>query len=228
MSDAIQVLLVDDKPAVRWLLRSTFEPDARFEIVGEAADGREAVAVAEATHPDLAVMDLAMPNVDGLQAIDAIRRTSPETRIVVLSGHASSMQEQVLAHGAEGCVQKGGEPEVLFREIARLFPDVLGAVEDASAAAPEPPPSPDPHLSFLIHEMHNALTVIGGFAATLRAAGKRMDPEAVLACAEPIERNARELATLINGLPEAIAESVRAELAKREPGSTYALDRRSG
>ncbi len=207
MSAAIKVMLVDDQPAVRWLLRSTLEPDDRFEIVGEAGDGNEAVSVAEANHPDLAVLDLAMPNGDGLKAISEIRRTSPETRIVVLSGHAESMGGLARAHGAAGCVQKGREPEVLFREIARLFPEVFGATP-ADAPDAEVGPSPAPNLSTLLHDLQGELTIVYGFAATLRDAREQMDAEAVLACAEPIERSARELSRLIGGLPEAIAGSL--------------------
>ena len=202
----IRVLLVDDQPAVRWLLRSTLEADERFEIVGEAGDGVDAIRYAESIHPDLALMDLAMPNLDGLQAIEGMRRGSPETRVLVLSGHAESMAGLVGASGADGFVQKGTGPAVLIREIARLFPEVFGAVAEEPRPEPAPQPQPvPPHLSFLIHEMQGALTIIGGFAATLRLSAERLDPEQLRACAEPIERGARELSALIDSLLQALA-----------------------
>jgi CheY-like chemotaxis protein len=207
-STRIRVLLVDDQPAVRWLLRSTLEADERFQIVGEAGDGVDAIRYAESIHPDLALMDLAMPNLDGLQAIEGMRRGSPETRVLVLSGHAESMAGLVGASGADGFVQKGTGPAVLIREIARLFPEVFGAVAEEPRPEPEPQPVP-PHLSFLMHEMQGALTIIGGFAATLRLSAERMDPEQLRAYAEPIERRARELSALINRLPETLAAPAR-------------------
>ena len=243
MSDRIGVLLVDDKADVRDLLRATLEPDGRFEIVGEAEDGAEAISLAESVHPDVALVDLAMPNVDGLQAIQRMREVAPDTKIIVLSGYASSfMSNQVMANGAHGYVQKGTPPQALIRAIASLYPNLASVVPKASvqrklvvrspkaagpiipkpvavsalkpvAASPaEPVAAPKPAapddapmwdlLSFLIHEMQGSLTVIGGFASTLRASAERMDRDGILGCVEPIERNARNLSDLIRQLAD--------------------------
>lgn len=86
------VVLADDVPAIRTLLRHTLQDS--FDILGEAGDGGEAIALAESLHPDLVLLDLNMPGLDGLQAIAAIRDRARRTRIVVLTGLESSVVEQ--------------------------------------------------------------------------------------------------------------------------------------
>lgn len=104
----IRVLLADDTPDIRKLLRVNLELDGRFEIVGEAADGAEAVALTRSLRPDAVVLDLAMPVMDGLQAAPVIRECSPESRILVLSGfdHAR-MEARAREQGADGYLEKG-------------------------------------------------------------------------------------------------------------------------
>jgi DNA-binding NarL/FixJ family response regulator len=104
----IRVLLADDTPEIRRLLRVNLELDGRFEIVGEAADGAEAVALSQSLHPDVVVLDLAMPVMDGLQAAPMIRQYSPSSRILVLSGFDHSrMEARAREQGAHGYLEKG-------------------------------------------------------------------------------------------------------------------------
>jgi DNA-binding NarL/FixJ family response regulator len=104
----IRVLLADDTPEIRRLLRLNLELDGRFEIVGEAADGAEAVALAESLRPDAVVLDLAMPVMDGLQAIPVILESCPASRILVLSGFDHSrMEARAREQGAHGYLEKG-------------------------------------------------------------------------------------------------------------------------
>jgi len=104
----MRVLIADDTEDIRMLLRLTLQKDGRFEIVGEARDGREAVELAESEQPDAIVLDLAMPVMDGLQALPDIRRMLPRCRIVVLSGfNASQMADEALALGADAYLEKG-------------------------------------------------------------------------------------------------------------------------
>ena len=104
----MRVLLADDTPEIRRLLRLNLELDGRFEIVGEAADGAEAVALAASLHPDAVVLDLAMPVMDGLQAIPVILESSPAARILVLSGFDHSrMEARAREQGAHGYLEKG-------------------------------------------------------------------------------------------------------------------------
>ena len=104
----IRVLLVDDAPQYRSLLRIVLELDGRFEVVGEVGDGAEAVRASGAERPDFVLLDLAMPVMDGLQAIPKIHEISPETRTVVLSGFArSQLAPEALSSGASAYLEKG-------------------------------------------------------------------------------------------------------------------------
>jgi signal transduction histidine kinase/ActR/RegA family two-component response regulator len=104
----MRVLIADDTEDIRMLLRLTLQKDGRFEVVGEARDGQEAVEMAETTRPDAIVLDLAMPVMDGLQALPHIRRILPRSRIVVLSGfNASQMADEALSLGADAYLEKG-------------------------------------------------------------------------------------------------------------------------
>jgi DNA-binding NarL/FixJ family response regulator len=119
----IRVLLADDTPEIRRLLRLNLELDGRFEIVGEAADGAEAVALAESLRPDAVILDLAMPVMDGLQAIPVILESCPASRILVLSGFDHSrMEARAREQGAHGYLEKGAA----FVQIADTLVD-LGA-----------------------------------------------------------------------------------------------------
>jgi YesN/AraC family two-component response regulator len=88
-------------------LRLTLELDGRFEIVGEAANGKEAVQLAADEHPDVVILDLAMPVMDGMEAIPQIREVSPETKIVMLTGFDSGrLSEQAMSLGAHAYLEK--------------------------------------------------------------------------------------------------------------------------
>ena len=122
----LRVVLADDTAEYRLLLRIILEQDGRFEVVGEAADGAEAVRVTEAERPDVLVLDLAMPVMDGLEAIPEIRACSPGTTIVVLSGFARGrLDREALALGATAYVEKG-----------EAFSTIVSTLLDVSAAAP--------------------------------------------------------------------------------------------
>jgi two-component system chemotaxis response regulator CheB len=103
----LRVLVADDAPALRALLRAALEQEGRVEVVGEAEDGEHAVALAAALRPDVVVLDIQMPGVDGLSALPAIRRAAPAARVVVLSGcEAAATAHRALALGARRYVEK--------------------------------------------------------------------------------------------------------------------------
>jgi DNA-binding NarL/FixJ family response regulator len=109
-----KILIADDTSDLRLLLRALFEDDDRFEVVGEACNGAEAVEQVESKKPDAILLDLAMPVMDGLQAIPRIRESSPRTKIVVLTGFDSdSLSSKALGLGAHAYLEKG----VAFEEI---------------------------------------------------------------------------------------------------------------
>lgn len=120
MGDRCRVLIADDTPDIRMLLRWSLEPDDRFEVVGEAGNGAEAIELISSQTVDAVLLDLAMPVMDGLQAIPQIKSASPDTKIIVLSGFdQESMAGEALARGADAYLEKG----VAFQEIARVLVD---------------------------------------------------------------------------------------------------------
>jgi DNA-binding NarL/FixJ family response regulator len=102
------VVLVDDYAVVRQGVRVTLEADPAFQVIGEAADGLEAVRLVERLRPDVLILDLMMPGLNGLDALRIIRQRSPATRVVVLTMFATeSFVAEALQGGALGYVLKG-------------------------------------------------------------------------------------------------------------------------
>jgi len=118
----LRILLAEDEQIVRQGVRALLE-QAGFEVVAEASDGREAIRLAERLHPDVAILDLAMPNMNGASAARELARVAPGTRTVVLTAHRGD--EQVLAAleaGIKGYVLKTEAMADLVRalhEVAR-------------------------------------------------------------------------------------------------------------
>ena len=90
----MKVLIVDDSALVRGAVRRLFETDGIFEVCGEAENGREAVEKTSALRPELIVMDLAMPLLNGLDATRAIKRLKPGVPVILFSGFSNVMEEQ--------------------------------------------------------------------------------------------------------------------------------------
>lgn len=112
------VLIVDDHPVVRDGLRGMFAADPRFEVVGEAADGAEAVAVAQRLRPDVILMDLRMPHADGVTAIETLAAHGNPARIVVLTTYdTDSDVVPAIEAGATGFLLKDAGREELFRAV---------------------------------------------------------------------------------------------------------------
>lgn len=99
MSEPIKVLIVDDNDSIRTLLRYSFSSDPRFQVVGEAYDGRSAMRAIEIDRPDVVVLDLMMPLMDGFHAIPQITMGSPETKILVLT-NADVDDAELISRGA--------------------------------------------------------------------------------------------------------------------------------
>jgi NarL family two-component system response regulator LiaR len=117
---AIRVLLVDDHAVVRKGLRALLDREAGIEIVGEAEDGEQALRTADRLRPDIVLMDLEMPGMGGIEATRRITELRPDTRVVVLTSHAS--EEDVfpaLKAGAVGYLLKHSAPEEVLRAISQ-------------------------------------------------------------------------------------------------------------
>jgi DNA-binding NarL/FixJ family response regulator len=112
------VVVADDGDDMRELIVAALELSGSFIVVGRAGDGAEAIAEVERRRPDLAVIDLAMPGVSGLEAIPGIRAASPATKVVVVSGFPRGrLADAVAARGATGYVEKGLSPTRMVDEI---------------------------------------------------------------------------------------------------------------
>ena len=151
--ERIRVMIVDDHSIVRVGLKQVLEQSGEFEVVGQAADGEEAVRVAADVSPDVVVMDVMMPKKDGVEACREIMESAPETRVLMLT--ASTEEDAVVeavAAGATGFLQKETDRERLLSAVRdvvrgelRLPADVVrrtfeairgaGKTEDAAAAA---------------------------------------------------------------------------------------------
>jgi DNA-binding NarL/FixJ family response regulator len=114
LEEPISVYLVDDVPELRELVKYAMEGDPGFEVVGEAGDGRAALEGIAATRPAAVLLDLSMPDMNGLEAIFAIRTSDPDIAIIVLSGFSvDRMGPQTLERGADRYVEKGTPMEDL-------------------------------------------------------------------------------------------------------------------
>jgi len=114
----IRILIADDHGIVRTGLRLQIERNDGFEVVGEASDGREAVRLAELLTPDIVIMDIAMPNLNGIQAAAQIVKNQPATGIIVLSMHSDETYiTRTLAAGAKGYLLKENAEVDLSRAI---------------------------------------------------------------------------------------------------------------
>ena len=109
-----RVFIADDVEALRVLWRQFLTEEGDVEIVGEAADGEEAIAGVRETGPDVVVLDLSMPRVDGLEVIRTLRADMPQVRIVVASGFAASrLASLAIDLGASAYFEKGSPPDQL-------------------------------------------------------------------------------------------------------------------
>jgi DNA-binding NarL/FixJ family response regulator len=136
----IRILLADDHTVVRQGFRAMLAQQTDISIVGEAGNGREVLTLAEQTKPDLIVMDVAMPELNGIEATRRLTAGMPGVRILALSMHKDSVYvREMLKAGAKGYLLKdSGEADLLeaVRTLARGGEYISPAVQDALASAP--------------------------------------------------------------------------------------------
>ncbi len=118
----IRLLIVDDHPVVRDGLRGLFADDPDFQVVGEAANGAEAVARVERLGADVVLMDLRMPKMGGVEAITRLRRTAPAVRVLVLTTYDTDSDVlPAIEAGATGYLLKDAPREELVRAVRAAF-----------------------------------------------------------------------------------------------------------
>jgi len=216
----VRVVLADDTAEIRMLVRLGLELDGRFDVVAEAADGEAAVRACGEHQPDVAVLDLAMPVMDGLQAIPLVRRAAPGARIVVLSAFSSNqMAAEAKQAGADAYIEKGAATE----HLVRILSDLAGLPERSAVPQVQPPtvlrpvsavpvaevPKParvepiDDVLEMIRHELRTPLTLASGFADLLARAVDAGDAAAVYERVEDVQRNIGHALRLLGILGEA-------------------------
>lgn len=158
MADRIRVVLADDHPVVRQGLRAFLDLQDDLEVVGEAADGEAAVAAVEGLEPDVLLLDVVMPGVDGIQVLHRVRDSHPDVRVVVLTSFVD--EDKILPAvraGAAGHLLKDVQPAELADAIrtvhrgeAVLHPAVAARVmREVATSSSQPSPLTDRELDVL-------------------------------------------------------------------------------
>jgi two-component system, NarL family, response regulator NreC len=145
----IRVVLADDHVLVRQGLRSLLERE-RFQIVAEASDGREMIHLVESLHPDIAVVDIRMPLLNGIDAVRELARSCSKTKMILLTQHDEEQYiHEALEAGVRGYVLKSQVASDLVQAIQQvahgqvyLSPSVSGAIVEAYRSKSDRPPDP--------------------------------------------------------------------------------------
>jgi NarL family two-component system response regulator LiaR len=120
VTDQIRVLIVDDHSIVRKGIRALLATEPDLQVVGEAGDGAEAIRQVQAFQPDVVLMDLAMPRMDGIEATRQITTRQPGTRVLVLTSFAEEKVFPAIQAGALGYLLKDSSPEELVQAICQV------------------------------------------------------------------------------------------------------------
>ena len=152
MSEVIRVYITDDHPIVRRGIKQLLGTEAGIEVVGEATNGREAIADMDELKPDIVLMDLVMPIMDGIEAIRQIKAKHPETQILVLTSFATDDKVfPAIKAGALGYLIKDTAPEDLVHAIRQVYdgqltlhPSIAQKLLKELTLTTDGPRSPDP------------------------------------------------------------------------------------
>lgn len=119
--DSCTVAICDDQAGFRQLVAIVLGLESEIEVVGEAGDGREAIALAARLQPDILLLDVAMPEMDGLEALPLVREASPATQVVMLTALTGpSIRERALAAGARDFLEKGIDLTELGNRVVEI------------------------------------------------------------------------------------------------------------
>jgi len=164
-----RVLLAEDHALLRQSLKAYLETQGLCHVVGEASDGREAMRMYAQLRPDIVLMDLSMPGVDGTVAVKAIKRDFPDARIIALTAHRSEdYLHAALDSGVDGYVVKAASAEDLLTAIsavcrgeAYVSPEVSATLINGYLRSSRPEPS-TPLETLTTRERHILQLVLGG------------------------------------------------------------------
>jgi DNA-binding NarL/FixJ family response regulator len=168
MTDPVRVLIVDDDDLMRAGLRGVLSSNDGIEVVGEARDGRDALYRARMLKPDVVLMDVRMPDLDGISATRELLATAPQVRVVVLTTfEQDDYIFGALSAGASGFLLKRSKPEELITAIhtvaageALLSPSVTSRVIERMAHDPAPDASRDARLDELTAREREVLELV--------------------------------------------------------------------
>jgi len=121
----LRILLADDHSVVRRIVRNFVQSESGWEVCAEATTGREAVVMTAAEHPDVVILDLSMPDLNGLQAATLIHNQFPETQLILLTMHDSlELKDQLTASGIRACIRKDdlNQLVIAIRNACQLEP----------------------------------------------------------------------------------------------------------
>jgi DNA-binding NarL/FixJ family response regulator/anti-sigma regulatory factor (Ser/Thr protein kinase) len=216
MRKSVRVMVVDDSSSTRTMLREALALGGGIEVVGEAGDGREAISVAAQCRPDVVLMDVRMPDMDGVTAARSLLDENPEVKVVALtwSDDPSTVRDMLTA-GAIGYVVKGGtidelsaairraatgEPELDQRVLPAAVEDLRRLLEEERGRREQIERLAQARAEFvqvLSHELRTPLTIISGALRMLGQSGVSPDERPIV---DSALRRVQELEFLVEGL----------------------------
>lgn len=201
--EPLRVVLIDDTPDIRLLIRMALERHGQFAVVGEASDGRAGVETVVRERPDVALVDLAMPVMDGLEVLARIRRDAPRTKAIVLSGFDSRlMSERAVAAGAIAYIQKGASTKRVVSAVCSALglAEVVAVARAVGSEEVLPTPAPAAELDRVhealagaAHELRGPATVLLAMTELLSTERDRLDAGTFNRMIDAIARQAQVL-----------------------------------
>jgi two-component system chemotaxis response regulator CheY len=226
--EAMRVLIVDDAPSTRRFLRAVLEHCRDFDVVGEAGDGNTAVEQAKALRPDLVLLDLSMPTMDGATALKEILRVSPQTLVIVVSGMNPMVSGMMLDAGATAFVSKGLSPLDLLDRLGAILgrrisiDSLAGSEPDRGAGKATPEPTPTERRAVVFESDDSVRDLItqaleGCEVDVVAETGNASTALAVVDLAQP------ELVVLELSSDDALGTSIVTEACRRSPRSVVVV-----
>jgi signal transduction histidine kinase len=236
----VRILVVDDHELVRRGICTVLSSDPNVTVSAEAADGRQAVEKARAIHPDVVIMDISMPNMNGIEATREIKRLVPETEIVIVSQHESpEMVRQAFNAGARGYVVKSAISDDLLAAISKVAQhqtfvkgggaDLTKQNPSAGIGHPESKPADGSNLELhrLVHTLEAEIAERTRELETATDKLRELSGRLLQTQDEERRRIARELHDGVGQLLTALGmnlSSVTSEKHKLSPGAVQALN----